>query len=62
VLNADDNTANHYALIKSALLKKGKPIPENDIWIAAVAVQYELTLITRDNHFKEVEGLTMESW
>lgn len=47
VLIADNETANYYALIKTELLNKGKPIPENDIWIAAVAKQYELKLITK---------------
>ena len=38
----------------------GKPIPENDIWIAATAMQYNLTLITRDSHFNYVSGLSFE--
>jgi tRNA(fMet)-specific endonuclease VapC len=62
VLMADAETANNYALIKTALLNKGKPIPENDIWIAAVAKQHELHLITRDKHFDEIEGLSIKSW
>jgi tRNA(fMet)-specific endonuclease VapC len=37
-------------------------IPENDIWIAASAVQYGLTLATRDRHFEEVERLQTEAW
>ena len=41
---------------------KGRPIPENDIWIAAIALQYDLTLITRDTHFGEVDNLKVESW
>jgi tRNA(fMet)-specific endonuclease VapC len=62
VLNADSVTANNYALIKAALLNKGKPIPENDIWIAAVAKQYDLDLITKDKHFNEIEGLSITYW
>lgn len=62
VLIADDETANHYALIKTALLKKGKPIPENDIWIAAVSKQFNLKLHTQDKHFKEIDGLNLHSW
>ena len=38
----------------------GKPIPENDIWIASIAKQYELILITRDDHFKFVEDISIE--
>ena len=62
VLIADNETANNYALIKTKLLNKGKPIPENDIWIAAIAQQYELRLITRDKHFDEIEGISIENW
>lgn len=34
----------------------------NDIWIAAIAQQYQLTLVSRDEHFNEVEGLPVEMW
>lgn len=47
VLIADDETANKYALIKTALLRKGKPIPENDIWIASVSKQFDLSYTPR---------------
>lgn len=62
VLVADDITADNYALIKTSLLNKGNPIPENDIWIAAIAKQYYLTLITNDKHFSVIEGLDFEMW
>lgn len=62
VLIADDETANQYAIIKTALLKKGKPIPENDMWIAAVSKQFDLKLHTQDKHFKEIAGLNLHSW
>jgi tRNA(fMet)-specific endonuclease VapC len=62
VLIADSNTANIYALIKTKLLNKGKPIPENDIWIAATAKQHELNLVTRDKHFKEINDLVIINW
>ncbi|RLB16513.1 MAG: VapC toxin family PIN domain ribonuclease, partial [Deltaproteobacteria bacterium] len=51
-----------YAKIKNALREKGRPIPENDIWIAAIAVQYNLTLVSRDDHFKRIDGLHTEIW
>jgi len=44
------------------LRAKGKPIPENDIWIAAIVKQYDLTVATRDGHFGNVEGLLTEVW
>jgi tRNA(fMet)-specific endonuclease VapC len=62
VLDCDTDTAHHYGAIKNALRLKGRPIPDNDIWIAAVAVQYDLTLVTRDGHFAEVAGLSIETW
>jgi tRNA(fMet)-specific endonuclease VapC len=62
VLGCDSGTARWYGEVKNALRVKGSPIPENDIWIAAVAFQHGLTLITRDGHFNEVDGLTVEVW
>ncbi len=62
VLGCDLITAQHYGAIKDHLRTKGHPIPENDIWIAATAMQHQLTLATRDEHFQAVEGLTVEQW
>lgn len=62
VLECDIETARQYGHIKNLLRTKGRPIPENDIWIAAIAQQHQLTLISRDEHFKEVDGLLLESW
>lgn len=57
VLPCDAGTAAVYARVKYGLRKKGRPIPENDVWIAAIARQHELTLLTRDGHFQEIESL-----
>ena len=62
VLACDTDTAKKYGDIKNQLKEKGQPLPENDIWIAAVAQQYDLTLITRDNDFHIIENLKIESW
>jgi tRNA(fMet)-specific endonuclease VapC len=62
VLLCDSITAQQYGEIKNLLRQKGRPIPENDIWIAATAKQLELTLVSRDKHFDEVEGLSLERW
>lgn len=62
VLYVDTDTASVYGKIKAGLRKKGRPIPENDIWIASIAMQHGLTLITRDSHFNEVGGLSIEKW
>ena len=62
VLGCDSETSRIYGEIKYALSVKGHPIPENDIWIAAIAVQHDLTLISRDAHFKEVDNLKVMAW
>jgi len=62
VLVCDAVTAAHYGRIKRALREKGRPLPENDIWIAAQAQQHGLTVISRDQHFKEIENLPVEAW
>lgn len=62
VLACNTETAKRYGEIKSHLKEKGQLIPENDIWIAAIAQQYALTLITKDEHFEMVESLEVESW
>ncbi len=51
-----------YGNIKAALRKKGKPIPENDIWIAALSLQNNLALVTRDQHFNDNDNLVIERW
>jgi tRNA(fMet)-specific endonuclease VapC len=40
----------------------GQPIPENDIWIAAIAEQHGLTLVTKDAHFNAIDHLKIEKW
>jgi len=62
VLSCGAGTGKEYGRIKSLLKTKGSPIPENDIWIAAVAIEHDLTLITRDEHFTNVDGLRRKSW
>jgi tRNA(fMet)-specific endonuclease VapC len=62
ILVPDMVTAQHYGIIKSKLSMKGKPLPENDIWIAAIAKHYDLTLVSRDQHFEHIEDLRLEKW
>lgn len=62
VLACDTETARRYGEMKERLRARGRPIPENDIWIAAIALQHELTLATRDAHFEAVEGLRLAAW
>ena len=62
VLPCGTETARRYGRIKHRLRLKGRPIPANDIWIAALAQQHELIVVTRDAHFAEVEALAVLSW
>jgi tRNA(fMet)-specific endonuclease VapC len=62
ILTCDLSVADRYGQVKHSLRVKGRPIPENDVWIAAVALQYELTLVTRDAHFDRLDFLTVEAW
>ena len=62
ILECDLHTAQLYGKIKSQLKVKGAPIPENDIWIAALAQQHRLTLVSRDKHFNSIEALHIENW
>lgn len=57
-----DRTADEYAKLKQALAVAGAPIPENDIWIAAYALEHGLPLATRDAHFVRVPGLLVQDW
>jgi tRNA(fMet)-specific endonuclease VapC len=61
-LPCDVETARHYAKIRASLRFRGRPIPENDLWVAALAKQHGLTLAARDHHFREVEGLSLVEW
>lgn len=61
-LVCDGETAQNYGRIKQSLLRRGRPIPENDLWIAATAMQHSPVLATQDDHFQHVEGLTTEPW
>jgi tRNA(fMet)-specific endonuclease VapC len=51
VLYADEQTTHHYAAVFGQLRRQGTPIPTNDIWIAALVLQHNLTLHGRDRHF-----------
>jgi tRNA(fMet)-specific endonuclease VapC len=62
VFVCDEETARHYASIKNLLRRKGHPIPQNDIWVAASARQHRLILVTQDGHFDDVDGLITETW
>ena len=62
ILDVDRFTTDSYAAIRSELKTQGQPIPANDVWIAALARQHRLPLLSRDHHFDAVPGLCRLSW
>jgi tRNA(fMet)-specific endonuclease VapC len=62
VLDIDEETTHSYAFIGLELKKKGKLIPTNDLWIAALCRQHSFPLLTRDRHFDFVSGLQRIDW
>jgi len=62
ILPSDAETSRWYSVIKEILLQKDVRIPENDIWIAAVALRYGLILVSRDAHFREITNLKTTTW
>jgi predicted nucleic acid-binding protein len=60
VLLPDRETAEHYARLFVQLKRAGTPVPDNDLWIAALALQHDLLLITRDKHFESIPQLLRE--
>jgi predicted nucleic acid-binding protein len=62
VLAVTDETAVAYAALRVALKRLGRPIPANDAWIAALALQHRLPVLSRDGHFDVVPGLERKSW
>jgi predicted nucleic acid-binding protein len=62
VLDINEPTTQHYAEITLELRRKGKPIPTNDLWIAALCRQHSRPLLSRDRHLDEVTGLKRIGW
>jgi tRNA(fMet)-specific endonuclease VapC len=62
IVSADSEVARECGRLKQHLKKKGRPIPENDIWIAAAAKCHGMVLVARDRHFQEVEDLYTADW
>ena len=62
VLAVSAATAVVYADVRLALKKKGRPIPANDVWISALALEHRLPVLTRDTHFDAVPGLRRVGW
>ena len=62
VLFVDEATTKAYAQVRDELRQAGRPIPENDIWIAALARQHSHPVVSQDGHFDDVPSLRRLSW
>lgn len=60
ILAVDEEASERYAVILTALREAGTPVPTNDMWISASAMQYGLKLATLDSHFKKVRQILVE--
>jgi tRNA(fMet)-specific endonuclease VapC len=59
VLLPSRETAEHYARLFVQLKRAGTPVPDNDLWIAALVLEHDLLLITRDKHFQHIPQLLL---
>ena len=62
VLDINEQSTHHYAAINVELRQAGKPIPTNDLWVAALCRQHDLPLLSRDRHFDVVSGIRRVDW
>jgi len=62
VLDIDEGTTHHYATVNVELRRVRKPIPTNDLWIAALCRQHLLPVLSRDKHFDLVSGIRRLDW
>lgn len=62
VLAVTEATSVVYATLRLSLKRAGRPIPANDAWIAALALQHGLPVLSRDGHFDAVTGLERKGW
>lgn len=60
ILDVNEETAERYAVILDSLWRAGTPIPTNDIWIAASAMQHGLHLLTTDSHYQNVTQVIVD--
>lgn len=62
ILPVTSEVAQRFAKVHAALRRKGRPVETNDIWIAATALVHNLILATSDEHFRYIDGLSVEDW
>lgn len=59
ILSVDEKVSESYGVLKNKLLSQGKVLPENDMWIAAIAIANNVSVITQDKHFEEIENISV---
>ncbi|HKQ86560.1 MAG TPA: type II toxin-antitoxin system VapC family toxin [Candidatus Acidoferrales bacterium] len=62
VLDVTEQTTHQYATISTELRSAGKPIPSNDVWIAALCRQHSLGILSQDHHFDAISGIRRFGW
>lgn len=62
VLPIDSRVAERFAVVFAQLRRDGRPIETNDIWVSAIALAHDLTVVSSDTHFRFVQGLRVEDW
>lgn len=62
ILPVTETTAHHYGNICAEQDRKGRPVPANDAWIAALAREHDLPILSRDAHFDEIDGVVRLGW
>lgn len=62
ILDITRETANEYAEIRNWLKQSARPIPANDIWIAALARQHAMPILTTDAHLQGIPGVDVIGW
>lgn len=62
ILPITEETTHSYAALRLALKRLGRPIPGNDAWIAALALQHRVPVLSRDGHFDSVPDLVRKDW
>lgn len=62
ILPIDEQTTPIYAAVREQLRRAGRPMPSNDLWIAALTIQHRLPLVSQDEHFDAVHGIRRVGW
>ena len=62
ILAADEITARHYAVLRDAVAGEIVEIPYHDLWIGALALQHNFSVVSRDGHFNKMPGVRRIGW